>query len=341
MPRSSLPRPAGSRRCRSAVHPRQAPHRPGAGRAGDRASSSRDGATSAAQRFPEARRAPLSGDLDRHGRRRTLEIADGRVARARIAVGACSPVPQRLPALEARWSARRSTRARQIASRPQHLAPLTPIDDIRGTAAYRSDARRRRCCAAAAASGLRVVTRSPLRPSNAHGQRPRASASAGHAARRRRCATSSASPAPRSAATPATAAPARCCSTARQVCACLVADRARPRARGRDGRGPGRRNGALTRCSESFLAHGAAQCGICTPGMLMAASDLLRRNASPSARRGRGCARRRALPLHRLSQDRRGRAGCRRRRPRRVGGSRAAGAAVGARLAAGRRRRPR
>lgn len=32
----------------------------------------------------------------------------------------------------------------------------------------------------------------------------------------------------------------------------------------------------------SFLRHGAAQCGICTPGMLMAASALLTRNARPS-----------------------------------------------------------
>lgn len=35
---------------------------------------------------------------------------------------------------------------------------------------------------------------------------------------------------------------------------------------------------------QSFLAHGAAQCGICTPGMLMAGAELLRRSARPSAR---------------------------------------------------------
>jgi len=35
------------------------------------------------------------------------------------------------------------------------------------------------------------------------------------------------------------------------------------------------------RLQAAFLAHGAAQCGICTPGMLMAASDLLRRESSP------------------------------------------------------------
>jgi aldehyde oxidoreductase len=32
----------------------------------------------------------------------------------------------------------------------------------------------------------------------------------------------------------------------------------------------------------AFHAHGAAQCGICTPGMLMASVDLLRRNRTPS-----------------------------------------------------------
>jgi aldehyde oxidoreductase len=34
----------------------------------------------------------------------------------------------------------------------------------------------------------------------------------------------------------------------------------------------------------AFLRHGAAQCGICTPGMLMAASELLARGAKPSRR---------------------------------------------------------
>ena len=33
---------------------------------------------------------------------------------------------------------------------------------------------------------------------------------------------------------------------------------------------------------EAFIAHGAAQCGICTPGMVLAAVDLLRRNPAPT-----------------------------------------------------------
>ena len=38
----------------------------------------------------------------------------------------------------------------------------------------------------------------------------------------------------------------------------------------------------ISRLQKSFLAHGAAQCGICTPGMLMAGADLLRRSPTPS-----------------------------------------------------------
>ncbi|MDZ4087374.1 MAG: molybdopterin cofactor-binding domain-containing protein [Tabrizicola sp.] len=38
----------------------------------------------------------------------------------------------------------------------------------------------------------------------------------------------------------------------------------------------------LSRLRASFHAHGAAQCGICTPGMLLTAADLLTRTARPS-----------------------------------------------------------
>jgi CO/xanthine dehydrogenase Mo-binding subunit/aerobic-type carbon monoxide dehydrogenase small subunit (CoxS/CutS family) len=67
-----------------------------------------------------------------------------------------------------------------------------------------------------------------------------------------------------------------------QVCACLV-----PAAQV-DGRRVTTvealaRDGRLDRLQQAFLAHGAAQCGICTPGMLMAASDLLARNGDPTA----------------------------------------------------------
>ena len=43
-------------------------------------------------------------------------------------------------------------------------------------------------------------------------------------------------------------------------------------------------DGALAPLQRAFVAHGAAQCGICTPGMLMSATALLRRNPQPSER---------------------------------------------------------
>ena len=68
----------------------------------------------------------------------------------------------------------------------------------------------------------------------------------------------------------------------RQVCACLVA---MGQVAGRavetvEGLGDG--NGRLAALQTSFLAHGAAQCGICTPGMLMAARELLATTARPT-----------------------------------------------------------
>ena len=41
-------------------------------------------------------------------------------------------------------------------------------------------------------------------------------------------------------------------------------------------------DGALSTLQRAFVAHGAAQCGICTPGMLIAAEALLRREPHPS-----------------------------------------------------------
>jgi CO/xanthine dehydrogenase FAD-binding subunit len=69
-----------------------------------------------------------------------VEIAGGRIERARIAVGACSEVAQRLPALERELAGMPATPDAASAVRPEHLVDLTPIDDVRGTAAYRQDA---------------------------------------------------------------------------------------------------------------------------------------------------------------------------------------------------------
>jgi CO/xanthine dehydrogenase FAD-binding subunit len=61
---------------------------------------------------------------------------DGRIGAARVAVGSCSPVARRLPALEAALAGQAFDPALVTAD---HLAPLAPIDDLRGSAAYRRD----------------------------------------------------------------------------------------------------------------------------------------------------------------------------------------------------------
>ncbi len=40
--------------------------------------------------------------------------------------------------------------------------------------------------------------------------------------------------------------------------------------------------GELSRVQQAFVEFGGAQCGICTPGMVLAAVDLLARNPNPS-----------------------------------------------------------
>jgi CO/xanthine dehydrogenase FAD-binding subunit len=72
----------------------------------------------------------------------TVVLTDrtGRVAAARVAVGSCSAVARRLPQLEndligSPIDADLATRVR-----PEHLSPLSPIDDVRATADYRRDA---------------------------------------------------------------------------------------------------------------------------------------------------------------------------------------------------------
>ena len=40
--------------------------------------------------------------------------------------------------------------------------------------------------------------------------------------------------------------------------------------------------GELSKVQEAFLAAGAVQCGFCTPGLIVATDDLLRRNPDPS-----------------------------------------------------------
>ena len=66
--------------------------------------------------------------------------SSGRVSDARVAVGSCSVVARRLPELEHALIG--SAVAQGLGSRvtPKHLKDLSPIGDIRATAAYRRDA---------------------------------------------------------------------------------------------------------------------------------------------------------------------------------------------------------
>lgn len=61
----------------------------------------------------------------------------GRVDKAAIAVGACSEVAQRLALLESELIGQKPS---EVSLRAEHFAPLSPLDDHRGTAAYRLDA---------------------------------------------------------------------------------------------------------------------------------------------------------------------------------------------------------
>lgn len=70
-----------------------------------------------------------------------LETAeDGTVARLRIAVGSCSEVAKRLTALEADLAGKPADSSLAARVTEKHIAPLSPIGDVRGSAEYRSDA---------------------------------------------------------------------------------------------------------------------------------------------------------------------------------------------------------
>lgn len=97
-------------------------------------------------------RHPARGDFLKLGARRYLVIsiamvagtiecaADGTVAAARLAVGACSAAARRLPELERALAGRPIDATLAGCARDAHLAGLAPIDDVRGSAAYRREA---------------------------------------------------------------------------------------------------------------------------------------------------------------------------------------------------------
>ena len=66
--------------------------------------------------------------------------ADGVIRHAGIAVGSCSEVAQRLRTLEQKLLGQRAASGLSALAMPQDLQVLSPIDDVRGSAAYRRDA---------------------------------------------------------------------------------------------------------------------------------------------------------------------------------------------------------
>jgi len=69
-----------------------------------------------------------------------LQVRDRHVSEARVAVGSCSAVARRLPALEGELVGTPVRDGLGGVVRPEHVAPLSPIDDVRATAEYRMDA---------------------------------------------------------------------------------------------------------------------------------------------------------------------------------------------------------
>ena len=65
---------------------------------------------------------------------------DGNVDRCRIAVGSCSEVASRLPSLEADLTGKPADATLADIVTADHLATLSPIGDVRGSADYRRDA---------------------------------------------------------------------------------------------------------------------------------------------------------------------------------------------------------
>lgn len=91
------------------------------------------------------------GDFVKLGARRYLVISivmaaavlaaneAGAIVHARVAVGACSSVAQRLPQLEQALIGRPAVVAPDLVE-AGHFAPLSPIDDVRGSGAFRAAA---------------------------------------------------------------------------------------------------------------------------------------------------------------------------------------------------------
>ncbi|NNE82110.1 MAG: xanthine dehydrogenase family protein subunit M [Silicimonas sp.] len=69
----------------------------------------------------------------------TVEMYGDQIAKASVAVGSCSPVAVRLPALETAFIGKTPGQIRTADLAPALFAPLSPISDVRGSAEYRLD----------------------------------------------------------------------------------------------------------------------------------------------------------------------------------------------------------
>jgi CO/xanthine dehydrogenase FAD-binding subunit len=69
-----------------------------------------------------------------------LTDREGRIREALIAVGSCSPRSVRLPELERALVGHSVKNDLRVVVAGEQFAPLSPIDDVRGTATYRTDA---------------------------------------------------------------------------------------------------------------------------------------------------------------------------------------------------------
>ncbi|HEX7435436.1 MAG TPA: 2Fe-2S iron-sulfur cluster-binding protein, partial [Caldimonas sp.] len=67
-----------------------------------------------------------------------------------------------------------------------------------------------------------------------------------------------------------------------QVCSCIVALGSCEGRSVTTVEGLANADGTPSALQQAFVAHGAAQCGACTPGMLMSAEALLRANPHPT-----------------------------------------------------------
>jgi aerobic-type carbon monoxide dehydrogenase small subunit (CoxS/CutS family) len=278
---SSCDRSTPCRACPSQTSSSAAPHapRPRPARHRDPRGRGRGTARRAASRSSGARRYLV------------ISIVGGRVPRGRcrrphrarrVAVGACSPVARRLPALEAARRTRPAVRPRRRRDR-RRTSPgshrSTTCARPAATGSTPRDARRR---GSSTNSDLPRVSRMTI-AFTLNGAPCASKRTAGATPRRRAPRHARRLTASRSAATPAIAAPAPCCSTARQVCACLTPV---GQAEGRsvttiEGRG----DTASSAESSEPSTRTAAQCGICTPGMIAAATSCCARRRAGRTRR--------------------------------------------------------